>query len=1082
MIVDKNTRKRRKHETEESVDNYEISLKVDSILEKIEEIGINQEKTIRKIKDIIVTELKEFKTTMEDMIVRTIKNEIKLLNERNDRQMLITKKISETENSYAKVAQKSKFDNIVVEPKESQDSERTMQHLKSKIDVGKLGIGVDKIKNAQKVKIIDVEEEIVLNMDEKQVIEMICSQNDIKVEEVITMRIKKMIKGKQQGLIIMETDPKTHKTLMDKKKIKIGWNRCRVFDCISIVRCYKCWGYYHYAKECKKEIKCRVCAENHSEKECKNLIKRCVNCVKMVEEYKVNGVKIDHCTTDESCEYYKRMQRKSYWKTGGSHLLLVNIQGFIRNKNELEILANEMKPEVICLTETHVTADIEEHEINIDNYNHVKMYSENKRTGGVITYIRKDIKYEKVEKVGNVVVEENNIWMCNVRLKGKYDGIIVSNVYHSPSQSNGQFIKRLREEAENLIEKGQVIVVGDFNIDVSKKTQYSKKLLKEMKSLGLKQRVKEHTRCTMNSNTVIDLVFSNVNIETNVLTRPRITDHYMVEVVIPRRNKTAGNNNDNATVFRRDFSNYDSEKLMKVIDEKYRSWLSEKEDNKEIQTENQMVELIELVTESINEIAPKKKRVIKTKWNGKPWFNRDIKRFITDRDKFAMEARNKKCEESWNKYRIMRNRVVAEIRNSKKRYYEQEIDKNKGDSKKMWNKLKEIIGSKKTGSRERDIVFENTSYEDELIIAEKFNKYFVESIEKIIDEINMENRESESDTDGKELKNVLSEFRQVEVNEIDKIIKCLDMNKGRSEELNADIIHKTWEINKEIITSIINCSIKQGIVPKIWKNSVIHPILKVAGSRKAEDHRPVNTLPVLEKILEEIVKKQVEEHVAENGILEEEQSGFRTRHSTETTLQKTISEWREMLDKGEIIGVVFIDLKRAFETIDRTKLVKILEKYGIKDRALEWIISYLSDRTQQVQFGKVKSEKLKVQYGVPQGSKLGPLLFTLYINEIVKIAKKHGCDSLKELENWLGNNSLKVNTKKTVYMIIRDKRRKLNDECDIRVGNECLKRVKETKYLGVVLDENLTFSNHAHYVAQKRNHDIQPRIRNEKQG
>lgn len=114
----------------------------------------------------------------------------------------------------------------------------------------------------------------------------------------------------------------------------------------------------------------------------------------------------------------------------------------------------------------------------------------------------------------------------------------------------------------------------------------------------------------------------------------------------------------------------------------------------------------------------------------------------------------------------------------------------------------------------------------------------------------------------------------------------------------------------------------------------------------------MNTLPILEKILEEIIKKQLDEHIGGNGILEEEQLGFRERHSTETALQKTLSEWRNMLDEGEIIGVVFIDLKRAFETICRDKLLDLLDRYGIRNKALKWFKSYLNDRTQQYNFRK----------------------------------------------------------------------------------------------------------------------------------
>lgn len=129
-------------------------------------------------------------------------------------------------------------------------------------------------------------------------------------------------------------------------------------------------------------------------------------------------------------------------------ILLTNIQGFSKNRNELEIIINAMRPEIICITETHVIEDMENIELNIENYNNIGMTSENRRTGGVTTYLRKDIAYKEIK---NVVDNQNekNMWICSAELKGKYEGIIVSNIYHSPNQSHEQFINRLVEEAKN---------------------------------------------------------------------------------------------------------------------------------------------------------------------------------------------------------------------------------------------------------------------------------------------------------------------------------------------------------------------------------------------------------------------------------------------------------------------------------------------------------------------------------------------------------------------------------------------------------------------------------------------------------
>lgn len=217
-------------------------------------------------------------------------------------------------------------------------------------------------------------------------------------------------------------------------------------------------------------------------------------------------------------------------------MLLINIQGLLWHKEELFELIYDKRPDIVCLTETHITDDIRDHEIHLDNYVTVKDCTCNRRTGDTLMYIRQDIKYEELNKITSVCKEENNLWMCNIRLKNRFKGLIISCVYHSPSQSHGQFIDRLNQEVKNLIDKGAIILVGDFNINVDTESRYSKKLVRMMKNMGFKQRVKNRTRITKDSKTIIDLVFSYEEIKTEVLEIPRITDHFIVEIGSPMVN------------------------------------------------------------------------------------------------------------------------------------------------------------------------------------------------------------------------------------------------------------------------------------------------------------------------------------------------------------------------------------------------------------------------------------------------------------------------------------------------------------------------------------------------------------------
>lgn len=243
--------------------------------------------------------------------------------------------------------------------------------------------------------------------------------------------------------------------------------------------------------------------------------------------------------------------------------------------------------------------------------------------------------------------------------------------------------------------------------------------------------------------------------------------------------------------------------------------------------------------------------------------------------------------------------------------------------------------------------------------------------------------------------------------------------------------------------------------------------------------------------MELYVKEELLNHINKNNILIGNQSGFRTKHSCESSLQLVVSRWKELIDQRKIICTVFLDFKRAFETIKRELLVKKLEKYGVTSKANEWLCSYLENRHQQVRVNSELSSKKHIKYGVPQGTVLGPLLFILYINDIATfcdipmilnlfaddtIISVEGTNVnetinkmqtvLNLLEKWLLNNSLYVNTKKTKVMLFNGVTESKN-YIDVKLYGQSLEFVDEWKYLGVIIDNELNFKKHSKYIVKK---------------
>lgn len=252
-------------------------------------------------------------------------------------------------------------------------------------------------------------------------------------------------------------------------------------------------------------------------------------------------------------------------------------------------------------------------------------------------------------------------------------------------------------------------------------------------------------------------------------------------------------------------------------------------------------------------------------------------------------------------------------------------------------------------------------------------------------------------------------------------------------------------------------------------------------------------MPVISKVFEKIIYEQLYEYLSTNELLSEQQFGFRRFHSTATALLDCSNEWFVNMDRGLYNLVVFLDLKKAFDTVNHDILLAKLELYGIKDPTLKLFKSYLSHRTQFCHVNGKFSDSIPISYGVPQGSVLGPLLFLIYINDLpnclerttarlfaddtnitasgksieeAEVALNYDLHNIKE---WLLANKLCLNIVKTEYILIgsRYKINELTEQPRVFIGDEPVRRVSETKALGVKIDQFLTWDSHIDSISKK---------------
>ena len=296
------------------------------------------------------------------------------------------------------------------------------------------------------------------------------------------------------------------------------------------------------------------------------------------------------------------------------------------------------------------------------------------------------------------------------------------------------------------------------------------------------------------------------------------------------------------------------------------------------------------------------------------------------------------------------------------------------------------------------------------------------------------------------------------------------------------------------LTHMFNKSVKKREFLVLWRAARVIPIFKRDKSSK-ENYRPISVLPVVSWLFERLLYNQLYQQLHTNDLLAPSQSGFRTLYSTATALLKCTDDWYSGLDVGEYVGVMFIDLKKAFDTVDHQILIHKLAYYGNRSSELVWFKSCLSSRSQFTRVNGVDSKVQNIGIGVPQGSCLGHLLFLLYINDRPKVinnakvcmyadgtslsSQNHSLyqlnralnQDLKALDKWLRGNKLSLTVAKTHSMVIATKQKLAvlkspTEHLNLYIHDKDLDGVQSIRHLGVHIDNTLDWKKHIQEVSK----------------
>ena len=329
--------------------------------------------------------------------------------------------------------------------------------------------------------------------------------------------------------------------------------------------------------------------------------------------------------------------------------------------------------------------------------------------------------------------------------------------------------------------------------------------------------------------------------------------------------------------------------------------------------------------------------------------------------------------------------------------------------------------------------------------------------------------------------------------EVSKIISNLPTKKSSGHDnINNILLKEIKDEISDILSDIFNRSNTEGIFPDIMKLSEIVPLYKGKDKQCSENYRPISLLITLSKILEKIIYKRTYGFLQETNQLYNSQYGFRNNHSCEYAIAELLGTIVKSTELGKYTACLFLDLSKAFDTLEHTVLLKKMSLYGIRGTANSWFGSYLRSRKLKVKCNQLLSEEYEITYGTPQGSCLGPLLFTIFCNDLnlhltylsciqfaddttmycseknVRLLEANFAHDLNIVIDWFKANKLTLNASKSVCMLYRPRNGTTN-KIKLDIDGAIITNTSQMKFLGLWLDDQNNWIKHITCLRTKLN-------------
>ena len=584
----------------------------------------------------------------------------------------------------------------------------------------------------------------------------------------------------------------------------------------------------------------------------------------------------------------------------------------------------------------------------------------------------------------------------------KYRKYIIGSIYRRPSQLVADLTQFIDEFSETLAKIHatckQAYIIGDYNIDLLQlhRNIYYNTFYENVTAQGFFPKLTRPTRSFGNTHTLIDNVFTN-NIGkphiSGILTH-HVSDHFMSFCVVEgkvKRTKDTPKYIEVENITPLSISNFKAEIGSSDL-------LSQFDLNPLADPNINYNLLSSTIDQAKTKHIPKKsKKFNKRKHKKEPWMTNNLLVRINRKNDMYREWKSTNNNEEYEikkiNFKTFDNIITEEIKNAKHQYYFDTFTSHKNNIKKTWKTIDETLNRGKSRTQfPNEFTIDNKSITDHKEIADQFNIFFANIGAKLSSGNDRHNEDkSFSDYLNNPTENRFN-FSVINVSEVLMIInKLKNKNSSGVDEISNKLLKSIGTELSKPLTIIINQCLLTGIFPDLLKIAKVKPLFKRGDVCQLNNYRPISLLPTISKVFERVIYSQLYTYFSDNNLLSEQQYGFRAQHSTELASVKLVDNIITQMDSVHDVKTpvtIFCDLSKAFDCLNYNIFLSKMKYYGVSGTSLALVKSYLTNRYQYVQFESCKSNLLEIKTGIPQGSILGPLFFSILINDIVNSSMK----------------------------------------------------------------------------------------------